>query len=359
MKVLMLNYEYPPLGGGTGIACHYLLKEFAEQKNLQLDLLTSSSGNYYEENLSKNIRIVRFNTGKKNSQLHHQNLLMVFSYFIQSTVWVFKHKHDYDLIHAFSGLPGGITAWLSGKPYLVSFRGAEEPGYEPRYDYLLRLFKPILNLIYSQAKFLDANSEYLKQLVLQSFPHLKIKVIHNGVDPTKFYPASKPVTQPIILCTSRLGERKGVEYLIRALPFIPRAKLYLVGTGILEPFLKKLVKQLNLTNRVKFFGQVSHDQLPAIYRQAKIFVLPSLSESYSNALLEAMATGLPVVATNIGGNPEIVNLQNGLLIPSVNSQVLAQAIIKLLNSRFKPKSKSIYSWVDAVKKYFALYLNTN
>lgn len=351
----MLNYEYPPLGGGTAIANYYLLKEFSHYKNLQLDLLTSSASSFNLQRLSANIRVIRFNIGKSNQNLHHQSFLNLLIFFIQSTVWVLKHKADYDLIHAFSGLPGSITAWLSGKPYLVSFRGAEEPGYEPRYDFFLRLMKPLLNQIYSPAKALDANSQYLKKIILRSFPNLKIKVINNGVDTAKFYPAKKTVTQSILLCTSRFGKRKGIEYLIQAMSFVPQATLLLAGTGQLEPSLKKIVRNLHLTKRIKFLGRIPHEQLPRLYRQAKIFVLPSLSESQSNSLLEALACGLPVVATNVGGNPEIVNANNGLLVPPANSQALAKAISELLNARFKSRCKPVYSWELTAQKYFSLY----
>lgn len=356
IRVLMLNYEYPPLGGGTGIANHYLLKEFSRKKDLQIDLLTSSPDNYCEEKFSPNIKIIRLNIGKKNHQLHHQTIINLIIYFIQSTIFTFKHRKDYDLIHAFSGLPGGVTAWLSGKPYLVSFRGAEEPGYETRRNLLLQFIKPLLKIIYGQAKSLDANSQYLKQLVFQSFPGLKIKLINNGVDTTQFFPTKKPINKPVILCTSRLAERKGVEYLIRAMPLVPRAKLQLVGAGKLESTLKQLVRKLHLSPRVKFLGIVPHDQLPPIYRQAKLFVLPSLSESQSNSLLEAVASGLPVVATNVGGNPELIGDQNGILVPPENSQALAEAIIKALNQSWpKIHHQQKFSWKQSAKEYFQLY----
>ena len=356
MKVLLINYEYPPLGGGTGIANQYLVKKFKKLPNLTLDVLTSSVGSFQNRRLPPNTRLVRLNIGKNLHNLHHQSYLNLLRFFWHSTWWTLKHKKDYDLIHAFSGLPGGITAWLSGLPYLVSFRGAEEPGYEPRHDLLLKLIKPLLKVVYSRARSLDANSQYLKQLVLKSFPGLKIKVINNGVDRAKFYPPKNPVTQPIILCTSRFGARKGVEYLIQALALVPKAKLLLVGTGKLESKMKQLVRKLHLSSRVEWLGVVPHDRLGPIYRRAKIFVLPSLSESQSNSLLEALASGLPVVATNIGGNPELINSQNGILVPPADSQALAEAIIQALNRRWQKISLGQkFSWKHSAKEYWRLY----
>lgn len=359
----MLNYEYPPLGGGTGIANRYLLKEFSGQKDLQLDLLTSSPDNYCEEKINPNIKIIRLNIGKKNLKLHHQTIINLISYFIQSTIFTLKYKQNYDLIHAFSGLPGGITAWLSGKPYLISLRGGEEQGYDKGNDKYFKLINPLLGLVYSQAKSLDANSQYLKQLVLKSFPNLSIKIIYNGVDTKKFYPPKKPPRNYQIICTSRFGNRKGVEYLIKAMPLvltkIPQAKLQIVGEGVLKPQLIKLAKKLRLAGSVEFLGLINHDHLPVIYRRAKLFALPSLSESQSNSLLEALASGLPVVATNIGGNPEIVNKNNGILVPPENSQALAKTIIEVLANPWPNiKADKKFSWEQTAKEYFQLYSRT-
>ncbi|MFC1626965.1 glycosyltransferase [Patescibacteria group bacterium] len=359
MKILFLNYEYPPLGGGTGIANYYLLKEFSKIKTLQVDTLTSSINKYKEEEFSNNIKVIKLNIGKKNKQIHHQTGLNLISFFIKSTVFALKNRHNYNLIHAFSGLPGGVTALLLNKPYIVSLRGGDQPGYEERFDKLLKFVRPLLKLIYTKAQSVDANSKYLKQLTLRSFPKLNIKVIRNGVDLKKFYPAKKLPKKPIILCNSRLGKRKGIEYLIKAMPKviakIPQARLILVGEGVEKENLKRLTSELRLDKQVKFLGKVEHKKLPEIYRKASVFVLPSLSESLSNSLLEALACGLPVVATNVGGNPELVKKNNGLLVPTANEKALAQAIVKLLSKPTGKGNTGLISWKKTAKEYFQLY----
>jgi glycosyltransferase involved in cell wall biosynthesis len=335
VRVLLINYEYPPLGGGTAIAGYYLLEEF-KKLPVKVNLLTSKL--------------------TKNKNLHHQSYWDLINFFLKSTVWTFKHRNDYHLIHAFSGLPGSITAFISGKPFIVSFRGADEPGYEPRHEILWKLIKPLMGRIYRRARSLDANSQYLKKLVLKSWPDLKIKVISNGVDTKEFYPAKKPVRRPIILSTSRFGQRKGVEYLIKAMTLVPEAELWLAGSGVLEKRLKRLAKRLKLARRIKFLGPVGHHQLPALYRRARLFVLPSLSESQSNSLLEALACGLPVVATNIGGNAELVNSGNGALVPVADSQSLAKAINQVINQTYsKTLLSKKFPWEKSAKKYFQIY----
>jgi len=352
VKVLMINYEYPPLGGGTAVANQGLVAEFRKFKNLQINILTSSPDKYQEKS-----GIIRLDIGKHNRNLHHQSYFDLWYFLVKSTIWTLKYRHNYDLIHAYSGLPGAITAYLSGLPFIVSLGGADEPGYEPRHRWLWLFLKPFMGYIYRRARSLDANSRYLKNLVLKSWPDLKIKIISNGVDTHKFYPAKKPVKQNIILSTSRFGERKGIEYLIRAMTFLPnKTRLWLAGSGLLEPKLKQLVKKLRLSSRIKFLGIIPHKHLPELYRKAKIFVLPSLSESRSNSLLEALASGLPVVATNIGGNPELINKNNGLLVPPADVIKLAQAINQALNKPWpKIALNSKYLQSSTAKKYFQLY----
>jgi len=364
MKILFLNYEFPPLGGGTGIANEYLLKEFAKRKNLYVDVVTSSVDKYKEKRLAKNIRVFYLNIGKKNKNIHHQKSWDFIKYFIQSSLWVIKNRENYDLIHAFSGLPGGITALLSGKPYIISLRGTEVPGYERRFSWLIRLIKPLIKLSLRKAKAVDANSQYLKNLALKTAPDLKIAVIPNGVDSKIFYPAKKLPNKPVILCNSRLGKRKGVEYLIRAMPLVLKSlsgvRLILAGEGVEKENLKRLANELKLDKQVKFLGQVEHKQLPEIYRKASVFVLPSLSESLSNSLLEALACGLPVVVTKVGGNQELISKKNGILVTPARINPLAKSIIKLLidkklSKEMGQKSRLIakkHSWGKTARMYY-------
>lgn len=365
----MLNYEYPPLGGGTGIANQYLLNEFKKYKKLKIDVVTSSKDKYKEKRLGKNIRIFYLDIGKNNKNLHHQTSWNLISYFIKSTLFTLKQRHDYDLVHAFSGLPGGVTAWLSGKSYIISLRGTEVPGYENRYSWLLKLFLPLLKLTLTKAKFVDTNSVYLKKLTLKTFSGLKIIVIPNGVDAKIFFPAKKLPSKPVILASSRLGQRKGVEYLIKAMPIVlkslPEAQLILAGEGVEKESLKRLANELGLDKQVKFLGKVEHGKLSAIYQKSSLFVLPSLSESLSNSLLEALASGLAVVATKVGGNQELVSSSNGVLIPPAQVKILAKGVIKLLNQldlrkKMSQVSREIaeqYNWEKTAQKYFQLYSN--
>ncbi|MFA6531132.1 MAG: glycosyltransferase [Candidatus Micrarchaeia archaeon] len=143
-------------------------------------------------------------------------------------------------------------------------------------------------------------------------------------------------------CVARLYEFKGQEYAIRAMPEIigmkkdaekrKEIKLVLVGDGEMRSSLEKLVQFLGLESNVVFLGE--RKDIPELLRAFDIFVFPSLREGMPGALMEAMASGLPVVATDIDGNRElIINGKNGILIPVKNSGAIARAVGSLLNNK--------------------------
>jgi Glycosyltransferase len=139
----------------------------------------------------------------------------------------------------------------------------------------------------------------------------------------------------IVLYAGTFSRTKGVEHLVRALPQIvrrhPDVKLVLVGSGPLEPRLRGLAERLGVTDSVVFVGRRSHDQMPRLLAAADVFVLPSLNEGLPRVILEAMATGLPVVATSVGGVPElVVDGGTGLLVEPGDEEALADAVCRVL-----------------------------
>jgi L-malate glycosyltransferase len=138
----------------------------------------------------------------------------------------------------------------------------------------------------------------------------------------------------------RLNKKKGIEYFLKAAAVVreqfPDARFLVVGGSCFDPNyqfeLESRVRQLNLSDRVIFTGE--RNDIPALLREIDLSVLPSLSEGLSNSLLEGMAAGVAVVATNVGGNPEVVqDGRTGLLVPPGDAAALAQAMIRILESQ--------------------------
>ena len=338
MRVLMLNYEYPPLGGGGSNACKYILKEFAK-KNIEVDLVTSSPSNTFEtEKIGNTISIYKLPVNKKDIHYWTQREIISYSWKAKKFIDKLMIEKEYDVCHAFFGIPCGAIAYLFSRkmPYVVSLRGSDVPGFNNRFGLQYVFLTPIIKQVWKQAGAVVANSEGLKELALKSSPDQEISVIYNGIDISEFKPDLNEVNnngELRVVCVSRLIDRKGIKFLIEAIEKLKDrdVKLILVGEGNQEDELKKLVVDSRISDRVEFKGYMNHDSIADLYRTSDVFVLPSLNEGMSNALLEAMASGLPVIVTDTGGTSELID-GNGVVVPMSDSNAIAEAIREFMDN---------------------------
>ncbi len=349
MRILMLNYEYPPLGGGGSNACKYILKEFAK-KNIEVDLVTSSPSNTFEtDKIGDGINIYRLPINKKDIHYWTQKEIITYSWKTHGFVKNLMKENKYDVCHAFFGIPCGAIAYLFRKkmPYIVSLRGSDVPGFNARFSFQYIFLNPIIKKVWNEAREVVANSEGLKELALKSAPSQEISVIHNGIDISEFNPDFNKIfkrNEFRIVCVSRLIERKGIRFLLESIGKLKNrdVKLVLVGEGKQEQKLKTLSKKLGVSDKVEFKGYLNHDIIYDIYKNSDLFILPSLNEGMSNALLEAMASGLPVIVTDTGGTAELLD-GNGLVVPMGDSNAIAEAVSGLMDAPEERKQMSIQS----------------
>lgn len=377
MRVLMLNNEYPPIGGGTATANFYVIREMIKQ-GISVDLVTSTPlQNEYEiEVLNSNSRIYRIPINNKNP--HYQTERELITYIVRGFFFIRTlyrgSEEKYDLCHAWSGVPAGALAlllkWKRYLPYVLGLRGSDVPGYDIRYRWLYPFLSPSLHQIWQNALAITANSYELRSLALKFRPAEQIEVIPNGIDLQRFKPtqlADKGANDLFrILCVARLVDRKGIQDLIQAADLIRQQrqnfKFTFVGRGEKESEFRGLVAEKGLDEWIKFAGAVLHNEMPAVYNQADVFVLPSLNEGMSNAILEAMASALPIITTYTGGTAEMLR-GNGILIPKQAPDALAAAIIELwdnydLRCNMGRRSRSIAEtmlWPRVAAAYLSMY----
>lgn len=382
MRVLFLNYEYPPLGGGAGNAAFYLLREFAKISDLEVDFVTSSPDSHFHlEQAGENIFVHKMPIGKNSCNLHFQSQKDLLTYTVKAYFYSRRlaKKNKYDLSHSFFSVPCGFLSLIFKKfygiPYIVSLRGADVPGYTDRFCWMYKAIRPLIRFIWKQADFVIANSEGLKTLALKTNLKQQISVIMNGVDINQFYfKNNRQITSQRleILCLSRLTERKGINYLVAAMPILrkkyPQVHLKIVGEGDAAQSLRQMVTTLKLEDRVEFLGHVAHDNLPQIYAQADIFVLPSLNEGMSNTILEALSAGLPIITTDTGGTKELVkDGKNGFIIKMKDPADIAEKIEKFIQNKSLSTAMSLasrkkaerLSWENIAKEYWELYKKVN
>ena len=236
MKILLLNYEFPRIGGGAGNATHYILNEFSKNKNIEIDLVTSSVSDFKIKEFSQKIYIHYLDIGK-NGNLHFQTNkeLLLYSWKAYKYSKQLIKKKEFDLIHAFFGIPCGYIAMKLKLPYIVSLRGSDVPSYNKRFKIFDKfIFKRLNKKIWNNAKLVIANSQGLRELALQSSPAQDISVIYNGVNVDEFKQVKKnKINKKItLISTGRFIQRKGYEYLIRALKDVDDIPSISLGVSI-------------------------------------------------------------------------------------------------------------------------------
>ncbi|MDD4202217.1 MAG: glycosyltransferase family 4 protein [Candidatus Omnitrophica bacterium] len=366
-KILILNYEYPPLGGGAGNALYYMLQEFKHLKDISIDVIASSSGKYTEHRIGDNINVYLLDIGKKGD-IHFQSSKDILQ-FMKKGFFFSKNmikKNKYDMCHAFFGIPCGFIAMLLGIEYIVSLRGTDVPFYNKRFELLDRFVLRFLNKnIWRKAKGVYANSHGLKELAQKTDNKTDIKVIPNGINIDEYEVVFNDNKCLKFLCVSRLIKRKGIETLLRAFSNIKhgsRPLLTIVGSGNEKERLIKLSKELGVNERVQFLGYIEHSALKQIYRSNDVFVLPSENEGMSNAVLEAMACGLPIIMTNTGGAKELIK-DNGFVVEKNDIEQLQQTMEIFIEKKEDIRIMGIQSrliaeknsWKEVVENYMRVY----
>jgi glycosyltransferase involved in cell wall biosynthesis len=371
MKILMLNYEFPPIGGGAANAHLCLLKQYAGNSNLTVDVLTSTpKTGLINEYFADNITIYKVGLHKK--QLHYWRKTEVLEWLLKAGSHYRRllRENDYDFAHAFSGFPTGWLCYRSNRklPYIISLRGSDVPGEHARLKLDYKILGPTFQAIWKKATALVACSEGLKNRALKFMPSAAIDVIPNGVDSERFKPSETTSEQKTIrlLTVGRLSVTKRVEILIDAVDILSRqgsqVLLKIVGGGQTQQKLKQIVNDKNLNNIIEITGRINAEDMPNIYRQNDIFISASKLEGMSNAMLEAMASGLPIIATRCEGVEELI-LENGLVIDNANAEEIAKAIKKLIDDRQLRNQMSIaarqraekFTWNSIAYKYMQLY----
>jgi L-malate glycosyltransferase len=364
MKLLILNYEYPPLGGGAANATAYLLKEFSENRNIEIHLITSSTKRFFINKIAKNITIHHLDIGKFNN-LHYQSGKELIKYSFRAFFYAKKLEklHHFDLVHAFFGIPCGFLAMFLDKPFVVSLRGSDVPFYNKRFKIADRLvFQHLSKIIWKRAAFVVANSSGLQKLALKTLPSRKILIIPNGVDTSEFNPRKglQIDSKLKLISTGRLIERKGYVYLIEALQNNETFHLTLLGDGNLKEELERKARESNVL--VKFIGMVRHGEIADYLRGSDIFILPSLNEGMSNSVLEAMACGLPVIVTETGGSKELIK-GNGFVVEKGSSDAIRQALLTYVDNKQLIIEHGVQSrilaegmeWKQIARQYFEIY----
>jgi glycosyltransferase involved in cell wall biosynthesis len=336
MRLLLICHEFPPIGGGGGRAAHALAECFSRDHDVTVITARAAmpplrSGRYEVLAVGPSRRAVFGASGLE---------MLAFA----AAAARAASRRTFDACIAVQGVPAGCVArWLAfrhGLPYVIRLVGADVPGFLPeRYGRVEPIMRWVNARIWPHARAVVANSHGLKDLAVAVARPLGVDIheVPNGVDTEFFHPsgqARREGTMVRFVFVGRLVRQKGLRELLEALHrqrarLEGRATFEIIGDGEERDQVAADIRDKGLRGLVTVTSWLPREVVVQHLQAADVFVLPSLNEGMPNALLEAMACGLPAVATSVAGNTELIQDRvNGFLVPPRDPEALGAALVE-------------------------------
>lgn len=361
LRILVLNYEFPPLGGGASPVSYEISKGYAKLGH-KVDVVTMHYKGLPFFESKDGMNIYRIPCWRSKKEICHPWEQLTYIWSAKNFLKKHLKTNTYDICHTHFIIPTGIVSlWLKknyGIPYIITSHGSDVPRYNPdRFQLMHKFTKPLLRRILNNSNGAFAGSQYLANLGNKIGSRIQYRVIREGFDSRKFVPKRK---KKLILSTGRLLERKGFQYLIKAVSEKDMGyEVHIAGDG---PMMKEL-KQLAAESKTKivFHGWLSNKSKKYKYllESSAIYVLVSERENSSVSLLEAMSAGCAIITTNISGCPETIG-DGGVITEAKNYKSLGKKIKQLiinnqrrtkLSFRARMRVKNCYKWKENIKRY--------
>jgi glycosyltransferase involved in cell wall biosynthesis len=358
------NYEFPPLGGGAAPVARDIAVTLVSMGH-EVDVVTMGfRGLAKQEEPMQGLRVFRVPCWRRREYICSTAEMATFLLpALAKCVWLHRRTR-YDVCHAHFIFPSGVVAWqlkaLTRLPYVITCHGSDVPGYNPdRFGMEHRLLLPLWRTVVRRAAAATFPSVFLRDLFLVSarrFPPLEI--IPNGVDADHYEPTRH---EPKILFVGRLVPRKGAQILLDALVGVelPNWEVHVVGDGPMREEVEQVAGRLKMRAFVHGWIERGSPRLQELWRSASIFVLPSLMENFPVVVLEAMASSMAVVTTNVGGTAEVVG-DAGVLVEPGDQGALREAVVSLacdegwrrrLGAAARERVEGLFAWPVVAKKY--------
>jgi len=311
-----------------------------------------------------------FHSGKENNISIYLLPRLGYLVFIKLAIilsFYLNIKNKIDIFDASEVVGGGIAATflklLTGAKTVIEVQG--EIFNSGRW-----LLKKIGRFVMKRADRVRVNSnEIFNQVKEQKIPEEKISIVFLRIDLDLFSPSrflDKKNSKPVIGYIGRLVEGKGIENILKAVKIINNYKLLIFGSGPLERKLKAIAQELNIEDKIAWRGFVPYNKVPEALSQIDVFAYPSLHEGFGRAIMEALAMEKTIVATNVGGIPDLIkDGENGFLVESNNPKMLAERIkILMENKELREKFGKAgrkwvsenFEWKEGIKKFANLFL---
>ena len=328
MNILLLCYEYPPIGGGGGVGAKQYADAWAQRGHTVTVLTSWARGLSFREQI-EGVDIIRVRTIMRTGRAT-ATILSMLSYIVVGSMHVMRHKRAFrnaQIVNTHFAIPTGplglLVSRILGIPNVLTIIGGDI--YDPTKrssPHRHVVTKWINSSIMNAADGIIAISNDTKGRAETYYTiNKEIRIINYGfippmLAPPKHVQLSRDHGQYYLISIGRLIKRKGFEYLIQCMPLLPRnVVLIIVGDGPMEADLRELARTRGVDDRVIFTGYVPRAQIYEYLQNADCFVLPSLHEGLGIVVQEAMHVGLPIVCTDNGGQTDLVKEpRNGILV---------------------------------------------
>ncbi|MBI2627961.1 MAG: glycosyltransferase family 4 protein [Candidatus Niyogibacteria bacterium] len=342
-SIIIFSTAYLPFVGGAEIA----VKEITDRiNNFQFDMITARlGGKLPKSERIGNVNVYRIGFGVP---MLDKYLLPFWGCFKAHNLHKKKHYRAlWSIMASYAGF--GALFFKIFQPKIPFVLTLQEGDSEKHILKRVGIFYSLWKKIFKKADYIQAISNYLADFARRYGAVCPIEVVPNGVDINKFTPpnfqkkfsgAKKAKEEKIIITVSRLVEKNAVQDIVEAMKYLPEnVKLFILGNGLEEKNLKSLISNLKIKDRVSMFGAISHKELPKYLARADIFIRPSLSEGMGNSFIEAMAAGLPVIGTPVGGIVDFLkDGETGLFCKVRDPKSIAEKVKMLLaDNRLRQK----------------------
>ena len=337
MRILVLNHEFPPVGGGGGRAAEAICQDLARRGH-EINVITSHIKGMRHREERDGYRITRVPCLR--TQPFRASLISMIAYVLAGFWAGFRliRVSQPDVIHVHFAVPAGALAWalsrITGIPYVLTAHLGDVPGGVPEKtgDWFRWVF-PITRWIWHDAGVRVAVSDFTRELALKNYSE-EILVIPNGVDVVSLEPVKIQENKPaVIVFAGRFMEQKSPLQVIWTLNEIKDLpwKCVMIGDGPLMPDVKRTVGNLGLEDRFTLTGWVTPEEVMEWFNKSDILFMPSLSEGLPVVGVQALAKGLAIVASGVGGFVDLIDEgRNGYLVPPHDTVRFSTALRDLL-----------------------------
>jgi glycosyltransferase involved in cell wall biosynthesis len=342
-KILMISSSFYPDYGGFEV----FIKEIAERTVKNYDsviVLTKALTSAKREEKINGVEIFRVSKPvsiSESTNSYIPTFLFIFPAILYGSILIRRKKISLIHCHGTAGcICGYFLKKMTGRPLLLTIQGGDLAEYPEMNNIFFSPLKILISQYLKNADCITCVSTHLINKV-RKMGGENLLLIPNGVDLDRFRPTAVDSSnilnfknKSLLISVSRLTEKNGLEYLIKAIPAIlnevQNAHLLIIGGGPVENKLKDLVRQLNLENDVTFIGVIPHNDVQKYLSVSDVFIRASLDEGFGIAFIEAMAMGVPVIGTDVGGIPDIIQHgTTGLLVKPCNPEMIATSVIRL------------------------------